>query len=465
MLIGRKDLLWNYASTILKISASAFLLPLILKMMPSEMVAIWSVFITITAFSELLDFGFNPSFTRNVTYILSGVKTLKVNGFESVINPNQIVDYSLLKGLIIAMRWFYLRTALILLLLFLTIGTYYIHNLLLTYQGNHLEIYIAWFLLCFINTYNLFTLYYDSLLQGKGLIKKSKQIQIIGQVIYLLIAALFILFGFGLIAIISAQAASVIIIRWLSYKTFFTTELKGKLKNLQIHPQQNIIKKIYPNAFKIGLTSLGSFMVTKSAILIGSMYLSLDAIASYGISFQLIAVIGGMATIYVNTFQPKIDQLRIKGNNFAIKELYLKGKIVLLFTYLIGGLTLIIFGEKVFIIIGSRTQLLSHSLILAAIIVSFLGSNHGIAGLILLSKNEVPFFKASLISGCVTIILLLLLFYLIKPSLWIMIAGPGIVQAAYQNWKWPRIVNKELEVTQKDRSNAFSGILNFKFYP
>lgn len=430
--------------------------------MPSEMVGIWSVFMTITAFSGLLDFGFNPSFTRNVTYIFSGVRTLRVKGFESVITDNQSVDYGLLKGVISAMRWFYLRIAIVLFLLLATLGTYYIHNLLQNYKGDHQEVYIAWTLLCVINTYNLFTLYYDSLLQGKGLVKRSKQIVIVGQTVYLVIATILIITGYGLVAIVSAQALSVFIIRWLSYRSFFTSEIKQRLQNVIPRPQKEVLKAIYPNALKMGLTFLGSFLVTRSAIIIGSLYLSLEEIASYGITLQLIAVIAGLAGIYTNTFQPKIAQLRIIDNNPAIKELYMKGQLVLLLTYIAGGMVLTILGESALKLIGSHTQLMPQLLIFAAVVVAFLESNHSIAGMILLSKNEVPFFKASLLSGGSTVLLLLLFFHLPHSGLWMMIAAPGLAQGVYQNWKWPIAVIKELEITKSDVSKAIVRIINLK---
>ena len=128
MQIGRKDLIWNYSTTFLKIASTALLLPFILRIMPSLMVGIWSVFMTIAAFSGLLDFGFNPSFSRNVTYVFIGVRTFKVDGFESASIENQMIDYGLLKGLISTMRWFYLRIDIILFLLLATLGTYYFYS-------------------------------------------------------------------------------------------------------------------------------------------------------------------------------------------------------------------------------------------------------------------------------------------------------------------------------------------------
>jgi O-antigen/teichoic acid export membrane protein len=459
--IDRKDVIWNYAATFLKIASSALLLPFILKMMPTEMVGIWSIFMTISALSVLLDFGFNPSFTRNITYVLSGVRNLKTNGFEYVASPAHSIDYSLLKGVIGAMRWFYFRAAIILLFILSTLGTYYLNKILQTYKGSQSEVYIAWALLCIISTYNLFTLYYDSLLLGAGLVKKSKQIIIIGQVVYLVIATYLIMFGYGLIAIVSAQASSVLIVRFLSYRTFFTRKIKQQLSAVIPRSRVELMNTIYPNALKIGLTSLGGFMVQKSSIVIGSLFLSLEKIASYGITIQLVSVIAGLAGIYTATYLPKIAQLRIENKIAAIKELYLKGQIVLILTYIGGGLVLVFGGYWAFAIIGSHTQLISRNLIIIALIVYFLESNHSIAGNILLSKNEVPFFKASLLSGALTVLLLLLLFQLKYSGLWVMIIAQGIAQGIYQNWKWPLVVSKELRIEFKDIKFIFLGLSLF----
>ena len=450
MQIGRKDVVWNYAATFLKIASSALLLPFILRMMPSEMIGIWSVFMMITAFSGLLDFGFNPSFIRNVTYVFSGVSTLKVKGFESASKENQTIDYGLLKGVITAMRWFYLRMAIILFFLLATLGTYYIYSLLQNYKGEHKEVYIAWALLCIINTYNLFTLYYDSLLQGKGLIKRSKQIVIVGQTVYLVIATILIMAGYGIVAIVSAQASSVIIIRWLSYHYFFTREIKQRLYNVIPRPQKEILKAIYPNALKIGLTSLGGFMVTRSAIVIGSLYLPLEEIASYGITMQLIAVIAGLAGIYTSTYQPKIAQLRVVQDNSAIKDIYLKGQGILLLTFLIGGAGLLFIASWALDFIGSQTQLMPFKLSFLALILIFEETNLSIAGSILVTKNEVPFFKAALLSGFFIIIGLFVAFKYLKLGFIAMILVPLIVDFSYQAWKWPWEVKKDLDIILND---------------
>ena len=131
MNITNKDLIWNYLATFLRISSSAILFPFILKMMPIETVGIWTIFVAITAFAALLDFGFSSSFARNVSYVFSGVKYLKKNGHELVNSDNGYVDYGLLKGVISAMKWYYFRVAIVLFIAYTTVGTYYISTLLI----------------------------------------------------------------------------------------------------------------------------------------------------------------------------------------------------------------------------------------------------------------------------------------------------------------------------------------------
>jgi hypothetical protein len=217
---------------------------------------------------------------------------------------------------------------------------------------------------------------------------------------------------------------------------------------------------VYPNALKIGLTSLGAYLIQRSSIVFGSLFLPLDQIAAYGISIQFISIIASFATIYTATYIPKIVHLRVAQNNNGICELYLRGQIILLLTYIVGGLSLLIFGTQVLSLIGSKTQMMTTILILVALIISFLESNHGIAGSILLTNNEVPFFKASLTAGALTIFLLIVLFYYAKFGLWAMVLAPGIAQL-YNNWKWPYELIKQLEISKSDISRSLKSIIKF----
>jgi O-antigen/teichoic acid export membrane protein len=175
----------------------------------------------------------------------------------------------------------------------------------------------------------------------------------------------------------------------------------------------------------------------------------LGEIASYGISMQLIFVLSGMGVTYITTYVPKIAKLRVEGNSPEIADLYLKGQLVLVATYFAGGIALITLGEWAINLIGSETHFLPPPILFAALLISLLETGHRIAALILLSKNEVPFLKPSLLSAAATILLMLLLLETTSIGVWAIVLAPGIVQACYQNWKWPLEVHLELGISSR----------------
>lgn len=442
--IGKRDIAWSYASTIFTIGAGIILLPFILNQMSAETVGIWNIFQTITAMVLLLDFGFRPSFARNISYIFSGVKQLQVNGVAVIDGEENGVDYSLLKGTLLAMRAFYRRLAMIMFLLLATVGSVYFYYILQKYTGNREDAMIAWVLLIGINCYNLYTLYYDALLLGKGYIKKNQQITILAQLVYISIAIGLIYSGFGLVAIVSAQLIATIIRRVLAYRVFFTKQLKQHLEEAPTYDPKTIFKTISPNAIKVGLTHLGSFLVNKSALLIGSAFLSLEQIACYGITLQVMDVLARCGSVTYQTFTPKLAQCRAEKNLQRLKQYYLYSVLSCLLVYIVGSAIWLTAGDWALHLIESKTMFLPTVLLCVMLVISLLENNHAISAGFIMADNKIPFFIPSLVSGAVTVVLLWVLLSPLQMGLWGMVLAPGIAQLAYQNWKWPSMVIKEI---------------------
>ena len=439
--------MWSYFSTIFTVGAGLILLPFILHKMPQEVVGLWNIFATIAALVMMLDFGFRVTFTRNISYIFSGVKKLQKEGV-SHIDANASVDYSLLKGALIAMRQFYRWMAIGAFVLLSTAGTAYFYYILQKYSYDKLDALIAWILLIAINSYNLYTYYYDALLIGKGLIKRTQQINILGQTIYIGVAIVLIYSGFGLTAIVGSQLISIIIRRILIYRSFFTPELKKHIQYVEPQDPKEIFNTITPNAIKIGLTQLGGFLVTKSAILIGSAFLTLEEIACYGITIQAMDILSRCATVFYNSYTPKLAQCRVENNIQQLRHYYLICICSMLIIFLIGGVAWIFLGEWALGLIQSQTHFLPPVMIAVLLAVNALEQNHAISAGFILADNKIPFFIPSLISGAATIVLLFLFLGICDLGIWSLILAPGLAQLAYQNWKWPSVVIKEFTQTR-----------------
>lgn len=443
--IGKKDIAWSYAATIFRVGSGIILWPFILSQMSAATIGIWNVMITIMGFVALLDLGFQPSFARNISYIFSGVKNLQKNGIQAV-EANGTINYSLLKGTLQAMRKFYRWMALGVFIVLGTIGTAYFYQILQKYSGNQTDALIAWVLLIAVNSYNVYTLYYNALLLGKGYIRRERQIMILSQSIYLCLAIIFIYAGFGLTAIVGSQAISIILQRILSFRVFFTKELKEHILSIEAQPIKDILKAIAPNAIKVGLTDLGSFMVNKSSILMGSLFLTLEETACYGITLHIIEILAVCSTVYYQSIVPKIAQNRAYRNIPTLRRYFVRSVCASFITFVIGGFTIITLGNWVLDFIHSETRLLSIDMSFAMLCIYLLGKNHAIAAGFISADNRIPFFIPSLMSGVGTVLLLWFFLSILNWGAWGMILAPGIAQLVYQNWKWPSLVIQELHI-------------------
>lgn len=440
--IGKKSVVWSYVAVFFSVGSGLILLPFILHSMPSETVAVWNIFQTIYALTMLLDFGFRPSFARNLSYIFSGVEHFSINGVEKP--SGEKINYTLLKDTLQAMKIFYRWVSVVVFILLITIGTWYFIQLMSKYSGDKDDAIIAWILLITINCYNVYTLYYDSLLTGKGYISQLQKITILGQAIYLFVAIILIISGMRLSAIVLSQALSVIVKRILAYKVFFNADMRKELENVQLSAPYTVLRVITPNAVKVGLTSFGSFIVNRSSIFMGSIYLSLEVMAQYGVCLQILDIMSRCGTMMFVTYSPKIAQWRSQRNIKQIGRIYLYCIASLLFTYVIGSTMVLLFANPLLDMIHSNTHLLPLNLVTLMLVINLLEQNHGIAAGFIQADNRVPFFIPSLLSGLFTISLLGIMLGIFNMDVVALILAPGIVQLAYQNWKWPTVVIKEI---------------------
>jgi O-antigen/teichoic acid export membrane protein len=391
----------------------------------------------------LLDFGFRPTFARNISYIFSGVKSLQREGVQHTTSDSD-VDYGLLKGTLVAMRKFYRVMAIVVFAILATAGTTYFYFILQKYSGDHQDAMIAWVLLIAINCYTLYTYYYDSLLLGKGYVKRCQQINIFGQAIYIGLAIGLIYAGFGLTAIVGSQLVSTIIRRIMMYRVFFTKELERKLSIVNTKAPKEVLSAITPNAIKIGLTQLGGFLVNKSSILIGSAFLTLEQVACFGITMQVMDILARCATVFYQSYMPKLAQCRAENDIAGLKRYYLLCIGSLVLVYIIGGLLWVALGDRALDLIGSQTYFVPTTMLLVMLFISLLEHNHAVSAGFIMADNKIPFFIPSLASGAATVLLLWLFLDPLQMGIWGLILAPGLAQLAYQNWKWPSEVIREL---------------------
>ncbi|MDR1652933.1 MAG: hypothetical protein LBS01_04675 [Prevotellaceae bacterium] len=450
MQTGRKDLFWHYAAVTMRVASGIIVLPVTLRLLPSEDMGVWTLFLSLTTIVSLLDFGFSNSFSRNVTYIFSGVKELKTKGYAEV--QTHSVDYGLLKNLLKAVRLYYGAVALIFLAVFVVAGPFYLSSAVLCkYTGNHLHIWVAWFILGIILSYELYTYYYVAILAGQGKIKKVMQIVVISQSIRIMLTVTLLLLNFGLLALVIGMLVGDLIHRMLSSRAFFDKETKQQLMLAPAGSAMDTIKIMAPNSVKLGLTAVGHFLRSRATMLIAPYYLTLSEVGSYGISRQMVDFIIAMSMVWFVTFYPQLSQYCVQKRTKDIKRLYIKSLLIAFIVFALFGCALVLFGNPVIEhVIHGKTFLLCSLYLILLLLFSFLEVSQNMATNILLAKNEVPFFKSTLFSGALTVLLLWLMLRFTGLGILSLILSYGIAMSVYVNWKWPVEVWKVLKIKPKD---------------
>lgn len=441
--ITKKDVLWGYLAQFFNIGAGVLLLPVILKLLPSDILGVWYIFLTIAGLVQILDFGFQPTFGRNIAYIFSGATQLKSEGLASNECLLNIPNYPLLKNMISTMKRFYRTVSAVIILLLLTLGSWYINNKT-HHIINHQEIMISWIIYIISIVLNFYYSYYNALLTGRGFIKENNQLIIITRSIYLTLAALGLILGYGLIAVAGANLISCIVNRVLAIGFFYKKGLKKVLSNTQASDEK-LLSIIWFNAKKNGLSSVGGYFVQKGNLLFISMFLPLETVASYGLTVNLINILSGVSPLYLNTHIPEIYKDRIENNTLEIRRIFGESLFVFYLLYTIGALILILFGPQILELCHSQTHLISFTPLIIMLFIQFLETNHGMASLLITTRNEIPYLKASLISGLCIAILTLSSLYFTSWGITGIIILTGAVQLSYNNWKWPLMVSKDLE--------------------
>lgn len=449
--ISKKDILWSYLGFFLNISTNIILLPFILKYLNITELGLWYTFASIGGLINLLDFGFSPTLTRNISYAWGGAsKILKVG----IINENTTgsPNYPLMSTIISATRKIYLIISLVALLLLVSIGSFYIFSISKNISGhNHL---IAWGIYCVGIFINLFYSYWAPLLRGIGAIKEGQIATIYAKVLQIILTITGLILSYNLIAIAASFLISGFISRKIS-KYYFTKiidqrELNSNSRNVIKEINKEIKKTfaiIWHNAWRLGLVSLGAFLITQSSTLICSSFFGLEATAKYGITLQLFTILATFSSTLYSIYLPELNQAFLYNSTIKIKQIISITSIINWIIYFVGALFIILFGNDILMLIGTKVSLLPISMTIFMAFFLFLENNHAMFATFITSENRVPFINAALLSGIAIVSFSLILATQTSLGIWSLLISQAVVQLAYNNWKWPMQIFKKYNLS------------------
>lgn len=446
--LSKKDFLWGFFAQFFSLASGIIILPLVLRLLNRNEIGFNYILLTIGSLVVIFDFGFSNQFSRNITYIFSGVRNIQKEGIDiNCIEYTNNIDYKLLAIMIKTAKIVYAVIGIISFIFLITVGTIYIYSVTDKFSSID-NAFFLWILYCISMFFNLYYLYLNTFLIGRGQVTESRKAIIYSRIFYILLSLCLLLFGLGLFGLILANILSPFLQRYLSKKYFFSNDLKKELKKYEVTKTE--IKKLFItlwfNAKKQGIVMIGSMAISKSGMFLAGIYLNLDEIASYGLLVQFSSIIVTISCTVYGLYQPKMTNLRTIDSKNKLWDLFLLSMGAFYIIYFILSAVLILSSDFVLKFIGSSTLLPNHTIVIVYLIIVLLENQHSLFATLITTKNSIPFVKQSLISGFFIILFTFLILKFTNLRILGLIIAPGIVQLIYNNWKWPYVVCKEFNM-------------------
>lgn len=448
MNLSKKDVVWGYFAQFFTIASGILILPLVLRLLTPEEIGMNFLMLTIGTMVSLLDFGFAPQIGRNFSYVFAGAQILQKEGLGISNEVNATVNYRLLATLIHTAKFIYRIISFVVLFVMLSFGTLYIYIITkgFTNVDNAL---IIWCLYSVSTFFNIYYAYYISMLSGKGMIKEMQKSIVYSRIAYIMISVVLLLFDFGLISVVLANFIAPFVSRYLSYHYFYSLDIKEKINNFIIDKSEilDLFTTIWYNAKKLGIVYIGAYAITKFGIFLSGLYLTLPEVASYGIMMQLVGVISTVAGTLFTISNPRFSILKFERNNTLLLKNFALSMGVFYLVFIIGGFILAFIGPLLFSALKSNIALPATYIILLYVGVMMLEANHSYFSTIIVIGNSVPFVWISLMTGGLIILGSFISLYYTNLGILGLVLVQGGVQGAYNNWKWPKVVCKDFNIS------------------
>jgi O-antigen/teichoic acid export membrane protein len=435
-----KDIIWSFFSTVIKIGGGLLVLPLILIKFSTEEIGLWYVFSTVGMFILMIDTGFSATIARNFRYVISNSSIFK-NGINDIVTNSVVINT---EELLYVSKKIYFYLAFVA-LIFLGGLSFYVNKLILEGGLDLVKNSVAWGIYSISICLNLRYYYNGAVLNGLNKIHLGQKIDAVSLIINYFSVIIFVYFGFGLISL-SVGVLFGLVIRIILYEYFVKIE-KVVVPNTKL---VDTLRILWPNTWRTGVSNLLGYFIKYLNTYFITIFLGLKIMGSYGITFQIIVLIVGISSIWLNTAYPILNTLRIEKQYNTLYSLFysrLKKGIV---SYIILSTLFVFLGGWVLTFLHAKTQILSINFTLFILFYMFIDFIVNSYGYIIMSGNRIPFIKASLFTTALIIIFNLIFGYF-NFGLWGILISTFLAGISYNYWFWIHEGYNELEKLKKNK--------------
>jgi O-antigen/teichoic acid export membrane protein len=276
--------------------------------------------------------------------------------------------------------------------------------------------------------YNLATYHWVLAVQGLNRMRDLQVVYVWGGVSYASCAALLLVCHLGLASMVIATFVKGFVMHGRCHQIYRKIVPDPAQPEA---PDPHIVRKLWPNASKFGIISIGGYCMVNTSVLICSQMLGTDVTASFGLTAQIGGFLKGLAELWLTVKWPAIAMLRTQGRLLEMAVLFARRLALVLGSFAGMGLIVLFAGNALLAWKGTHTRLLAAPYLVFYLIYLTQGLVAQQFGLLAFTENIVPFFKVAIFTGLAVVVCSLILTPLFR--LWGLLAAPWIAAAIY-NW-------------------------------
>ncbi|MBE6771523.1 MAG: hypothetical protein E7547_05185 [Ruminococcaceae bacterium] len=444
---SKKDIIWNYIGVFMSFGYGLVMLPFSVWFLDGDSLGLWYVFQSIGAIAVLMDFGFSPTFGRNINYCWSGARKLQKEGAVFAQDSSE-PDFYLVKKVLNTCKIIYGIISSVALLLLLTAGSFYV---LYVTEYENTKVYLtAWFIYAAAIFMNLYFGYYSSFLRGVGAVADNNKAVVFGRIVQILLTIVLLFLGFGIIGCCIAYMSHGIIFRLIAKNKFYKYKGIGEsLKNVKQKIEKSEIKEmfltIWYNAWRDGLVSLSSYLMTQASTIICSMFLSLSQTGVYSLALQVASVIVTVASAFFTTSIPSMQSAYVTKDNEKMRKTFSLSVVIYLFVSIAGIAGFVIVGIPLLKFL-KPDEIITVPLALGVSASQFIIHFRKCYTSYFSCTNRLPYVRSLLVSSVFSVVIAIVLMGVFDLGTVGLISSQIISQLVYNVWAWPIKVHRELEL-------------------
>ena len=444
----RADVIWNYIGTVTSMASGFILLPFLVAFLSDAELGLWYVYIALANFAMLFEFGFSPTFARNIVYVVSGARSLSAKG-RGAGSGEEVVDWHLLNVVIKASKVVYAVIALFVAVLLCTVGSAYVT--FITVGMDSLTVWASWVLFCVAIFLNLYFLWTITVLRGYGDVAGEKKASTVAKLVQLVLSGVLLFFGFGLLgASIGYLACAVTLRVMVVLRMRCHRELQeGRRGDVQKVTRSEIgttLGSVSHIAWRDGLVTIALYMSTQAMSLMSSAYLGLAQTGTYSLLLQLSTAVYNFAVVYPKSFYPAM-QSAFAENDLARQRRFVSTGVVAYWAFFCVGMLGV--GVVILPLVPLIKPGVSVDYSLFAVMCIYLGllQHHSLFCNYIVCRNEIPYMCGYIVAAVLGVALVYVCTGVCGLGAYGIVLGQAVSQLLYNNWKWPRYLSSELGTT------------------